>query len=142
MELIFILLGTLIILSLFNVGEIFYKKIGLKNYFVTIFLILLLLSLFLPNIIFDNIGITISGVIIPFLLCFKFLKELNSKRAYLSFFVSVLVIITSVMLINILDEKGLNNINFTFIFIYGICLAILAFSINISNSFILFSTMA
>ena len=139
METIFILLCVLIILSIFNVGESFYKIIGLKNYMISGLLLIILMCTFLPYFKIDNIGITISGVIIPFLFCLKYLNEFNSKKTILSFFASLLVLTTFVMIMNLANTSVVNDSIYVTI-IFSVIMAILSFAIT-KNSKISFLSL-
>ena len=63
MDFIFILLGVLIILSLFDVGSFIYKKIGINHFAMSGLLLTLVVLLILPDIKIKNITISIAGFV-------------------------------------------------------------------------------
>lgn len=103
MDFIFILLGVLIILSLFNVGSFVYKKLKINHFVISAFLLVLLLLLFVPNIKINNVSLSIAGFIVPIVISLKLLPKLKSKRRVSSFIVSVLLTITAVLVYNLID---------------------------------------
>lgn len=110
MDFVFILLGVLIILSFFDVGSFIYKKLGLNHFLVSALLFGLVLLLFIPNIIIENISINIAGFILPLLLAIKLLPKLKSKKRIINFIISLLIITTSVMVYNLIDFSTFNNL--------------------------------
>ena len=103
MDFIFILLGVLIILALFDVGSFIYNKMGVHHFAVASFLLALLLLLFVPDIKLNSFTISVAGFILPLIICFKFFPKLRSRRRISAFIVSLLIILTSVLLYKLVD---------------------------------------
>ncbi len=103
MDFIFILLGVLIILALFDVGSFIYNKMGVHHFAVAGFLLALLLLLFVPDIKLNSFTISVAGFILPLIICFKFFPKLRSRRRISAFIVSLLIILTSVLLYKLVD---------------------------------------
>ena len=103
MDFIFILLGELIVLALFDVGSFIYNKMGVHHFAVASFLLALLLLLFVPDIKLNSFTISVAGFILPLIICFKFFPKLRSRRRISAFIVSLLIILTSVLLYKLVD---------------------------------------
>lgn len=87
----FILLGVLIILTIFNVGESVYKKLNIKKRHLLTLLIITMILYFLPNIKINGITFTWAGFFLP--LIFSIIVILKTKKAkeYFKMFVMALV---------------------------------------------------
>ena len=86
-----ILIGVLIILVTFNVGESIYAKLGLKKKWLLILLIGTFALYFIPNLVIAGITFTWIGFFLPAIFSvIAILKVKNAKR-YFKMFVALLI---------------------------------------------------
>ncbi len=86
-----ILLGVLLILVTFNVGESVYKKLKLKKITLILMLILTLGLYFIPSITLGNFGFSLVGFFLPFAFSIVVLFKVRNIKEYFKMFVAVLV---------------------------------------------------
>lgn len=101
MKFLVLLLGVLFILTLFNVGESFLKRLNVKKIYALIFIGLEIISLFLPSFKMFDINFTISGFVLPAIISLFFLREIKNKKYLGRIFIAFLsvVLITQLFLL-------------------------------------------
>lgn len=97
MDFLFILLGMLIILTLFNVGEGLYKKAKLNHFVLAGFLALTLGLSFVPNLVVGNFSFSLAGFFLPLAASVKFLTSIKSVKQIGVYFISMLISATGYM---------------------------------------------
>ena len=93
MKFLVLILGVLFILTLFNVGESFLKRINVKKIYALIFLALEILSLFLPAFQIAGMNFTVGGLVLPALASLLFLREIKSKKYFGRIFIAFLSVV-------------------------------------------------
>lgn len=86
-----ILLGVLIILVVFNVGESIYKKLGLKKKTLLLLLLATLVFYFVPSITLFGITFTWVGFFLPLIFSVIVIFKVKNVKAYFKMFVSILI---------------------------------------------------
>lgn len=86
-----ILLGVLLILVTFNVGESVYKKLKLKKITLMLMLVLTLCLYFVPPITIGNYGFSLVGFFLPLAFSIIVLFNVRNLKEYFKMFVAVLV---------------------------------------------------
>ena len=129
MDFIFILLGVLIILSLFDVGSFIYKKIGINHFAMSGLLLTLVVLLILPDIKIKNTTISIAGFVFPLIICIKFLFSLRSERRITAFIVSFLIVLISVLLYKLIDYSAFEYALFKPYMILSVVLGLITYLI-------------
>ena len=141
MDLNLLIIGSLLILTVFGVGESIYKKFKINKLFIIICLTLLLVGQFVPNLKIKDITISISGFLLPVILCLLFMFKIRS----FGFFVNFILMAFSILLLRLCftDLQFVPNIiTFITMFVLGAFMAFVskeAYSI-ISASFFGFVT--
>ena len=97
MDLNLIILGSLLILTIFGVGESVYKKFKINRIFVIICLGLLLLGLYVPNLKIKDISLNISGFILPTALAIFFAFKIRSAW----FFINLLIVTFTMLIVRL-----------------------------------------
>ena len=138
MDFLFVLLGTLIILSLFNVGECFYKKAGLNHFVFASYLAFTLGLLFVPNLNVGNFSFSFAGFFLPLAISVKFLTEIKSIKQIGVYLISVLISATGYMIYALLAPETFQVVQ-PYIFA-GIGLAILCF-LCLKNARLVYSSI-
>lgn len=86
-----IILGVLLILTFFNVGESVWKKIGLNKKWLLILLVLTIILYFVPSIKINGISFTWVGFFIPLIFSFIIIFQTKGKKNFFKMFVQVLI---------------------------------------------------
>lgn len=86
-----ILLGVLIILTIFNVGESVYVKLGLKKRLLLILLVLTLALYFIPGISINGVTFTWFGFVLPAILSVIVIIKVKNGKKYFKMFVVSLI---------------------------------------------------
>jgi len=121
MKYLILILGVFFILTLFNVGESYLKRLQLKKSYILGFLILEICCLFLPTLQISNINFSIAGFLIPAIISIMFLGEIKNVRYLGRMFLSFLTVVLSMQLIFI--NNGINFFTFellNWVLIYGV----------------------
>lgn len=86
-----IVLGALFILILFGVGESVYKSFGLSKLFLLICLGLLIAGLYVPNLNIKGTAVSISGFLLPALLCLILAFKVRSATVFVNILIASFV---------------------------------------------------
>ena len=97
-----LLLGVLIILVAFNVGESIYVKLNIKKKWLLIFLIGTLVLYFIPNLKINGITFTWIGFFLPLIFSVIVLFQVKKAKAYFKMFVAVLIAFSLDMIYNLI----------------------------------------
>lgn len=81
-----LILGAILILAMFGVGESIYKRFGISKIFILVCLSLMIIGLYVPNLQIKDISLSISGFILPAIFCLLICFKIRS----FSFFVNLL----------------------------------------------------
>lgn len=84
MDINLIVLGCLFILVAFGVGENIWKKFGISRVAILIFLALLISGLYVPNLHIKDFSISISGIVLPAIICFVFAFRIRSTGVFVN----------------------------------------------------------
>lgn len=98
-----LILGVLLILLLFGIGETFIKRVRIKKIQLVCCLILLLFSLLLPAYNLGQLTFTISGFGIFLIISVLFLSEIKNKTFRIKFFISYLITVFFMQIFFIID---------------------------------------
>lgn len=102
MTLSVLMLGVLIILVSFNVGESIYAKLKLKKGHLIGLLLLTLVLYFVPNIKINGITFTWVGFFLPFVFSVLSLLKVKKAKAYFKMFVALLIAFSLDMIYNLI----------------------------------------
>lgn len=97
-----IILGVLIILVSFNVGESLYKKLKIKKRYLLILLISTLILYFVPNIKINGITFTWVGFFMPLAFSLITIFKVKKAKIYFKMFVAVLLTFSLNMIYNLI----------------------------------------
>ena len=97
-----IILGVLIILVSFNVGESIYAKLNIKKKWLLLFLIGTLVLYFIPNIKINGVTFTWIGFFLPLIFSVLVLFKVKKAKAYFKMFVALLIAFSSDMIYNLI----------------------------------------
>lgn len=86
-----IMLGTLIILTAFNVGESLYKKLKIKKKYLMAMLIVTLVLYFVPGIKIFGVTLTWVGFILPLIFSVVVAFKVKNLKLYFKMFVCLLI---------------------------------------------------
>jgi len=86
-----ILLGVLIILVSFNVGESVYRKLGLKKKTLILFLLLTFVLYFVPNLTINGVTLSWIGFFLPTIFSVIVLFRVKNAKEYFKMFVAALI---------------------------------------------------
>lgn len=86
-----ILLGVLIILVTFNVGESIYSKLGLKKKWLLILLIGTFILNFVPNLVVFGIEFGWVGFVLPIIFSVIVILKVKSAKGYFKMLVAMLI---------------------------------------------------
>lgn len=95
-----LLLGVLLILVIFNVGESVTRKLFLKKSFLIIYLAVSFIFSFISPITIGNFTLTFSGFIFPLIVSIYYLFKCKNMFAFLRVGVSVLLVTTLTLIYN------------------------------------------
>lgn len=95
-----LILGVLLILVIFNVGETVTKKLYLKKIYLIILLAISFISSFFNPFIIGNFSFSIAGFIIPLILSIYYLFKVGSVYSFLRVGVSTLLVTTLTLIYN------------------------------------------
>ena len=105
MKILIILIGFLLILNLFGIGNKFLKRAKVVAPAVSLVLLLILVSLMLPVYTIGNFSFTIAGFVIGLILSSIFLFQIKNKKYFARFFISFLIVVFVMQLFFILVEN-------------------------------------
>lgn len=135
MDFFYILLGSLIILSLFNVGEFVYNKIGISHFVLCVLFVFTLVLSFVPDISFGGYALSLVGSIIPLLLSIRIVFGIRSKKDAFSFIVSCIISCLAIIAFSLLGIESLELIQPYVYFSLGLGVIIQLFTKNMRVSF-------
>ena len=97
-----ILLGVLIILVAFNIGESVYKRLRIKKRTLLIFLTSTFVLYFIPNLKINDVTFTWIGFFLPALFSVIVLLRVKNAKIYFAMFVSALLSFTLNIIYNLI----------------------------------------
>lgn len=97
-----IILGVLIILTAFNVGESIWNKFGLSKKWLLISLISIAILYFVPNITINGVSFSIVGFIIPTILSVFIIIKTRGAKNFFKMFVAMLIAFSLGILYNLI----------------------------------------
>ncbi|MDD2445579.1 MAG: hypothetical protein PHX09_02075 [Clostridia bacterium] len=99
MKYLILILGVLFILTIFNVGESYLKRLQLRKSYVLGFLILEIICLFLPTLQISSINFSIAGFLVPAVISIMFLGEIKNSKYFGRMLISFLTVVLTMQLI-------------------------------------------
>lgn len=129
MQISYVLLVFLFIISLFNIGEKIYNKLNVNHFFVAGGLLLSLVCLSIPDILLNNISFSVVGFIFPLFLTLKLLPKILNKNSFIKCLIGVLLCAFALLIYNLLNIKNLQ-----FFLAYSLLLGCLLFILTKSTS--------
>lgn len=103
-----ILMGTLIILLLFSVGESVLNSAKLSKSLILVFLISCFVSSFFPSIKIANSEFYVAGFVVPLILSVFFCFKLNSVYSLLRILVCVLLVSVLLLVYNSINLESIS----------------------------------
>ena len=97
-----LLLGVMIILVAFNVGESIYAKLNIKKKYLLILLIGTLVLYFIPNLKINGITFTWIGFVLPLIFSVLAIIKVKKAKAYFKMFVALLISFSLDMVYNLI----------------------------------------
>lgn len=120
-----ILLGVLIILVSFNVGESIFKKIGLKKKTLLLILIISLVLYFIPSINLFGITFTWVGFFMPLVFSAIVVFKVKNIKIYFKMFVALLLAFSLGIIYNLITFDVYESEIFQPYLVLGILLGVL-----------------
>ncbi len=125
----FILLGVLIIMAIFNVGESVYKKLNIKKRHLVTLLIVTMILYFLPNVIINGITFTWVGFFLPLIFSVIVILKTKKTKEYFKMFVMALISFSLNIVYNLITFDVYESAIFQPYLILAIILGIMPFII-------------
>lgn len=120
-----ILLGVLIILVTFNVGESIYSKLGLKKKWLLILLIGTFVLNFVPNLVVFGIEFSWVGFVLPIIFSVIVILKVKSAKGYFKMLVAMLIAFTLNIIYNLITFDVYESAIFQPYLILGVLLGTL-----------------
>ena len=98
-----LILGVLLILLLFGIGETFIKRVRIKKIQIMCSIVLILICLLLPAYSFGKLTFTISGFGIFLIISVLYLAEIKNNNFRIKFFISYLITVFFMQIFFIID---------------------------------------
>lgn len=129
MTLSLILLGALIILTIFNVGESIYKKLNIKKRLLIILLLATLVLYFIPGISINGITFTWFGFVLPLIFSTWVIIKVKNAKKYFKMFVVALIAFALNIIYNLITFDVYESAIFQPYIVLGLILGIVPLAI-------------
>ena len=125
-----ILLGVLIILVAFNVGESIYAKLGLKKKWLLVLLICTLVLYFIPSLVIGGITFTWVGFFLPAIFSVIAILKVKKAKIYFKMFVALLIAFALNIIYNLITFDVYESAIFQPYLILGVILGTLPLALT------------